>query len=70
MTFVKVDNLPGRRNKKDLRGFLKEFITADIKVAKINLNCYNALGTSIKRGGFPIKVRMRNGELYLIRTDL
>lgn len=79
MTFIQVDNLPERRGRKDLRGFLKEFMTEDIKMAKINLNvmdykcprhCYNALHTSIKTGGFPIKVHMRNDEIYLVRTDL
>lgn len=72
------DGMPKRENFK-LRPIFEEFLAMDIKVAKIDLDpgdyksnsvACNVLRVAAKRHDFPVKVRMRNGEVYFERTDI
>ena len=80
MKFVKVDKMPGRRSsKKSLRVFMEEFISRDIKMAKVELKegeyknseiARRCLTTSAKRHCLPVKAGCRDNEVYIYRTDM
>ena len=79
MKFVKVDELPKRRSKKNLRVFLDEFICSNIKVAKVDFKSdeyksaktrRHCLSLAIKRDFYPIKVTQIGDEVFFIRTDM
>lgn len=83
MKFVEVAELPKTNpNKKNRRGVTRDrldhFMTLNVKMAKVipngeytnNISCYNTLLQSSRAGSYPISVKMRNGEVYLIRRDI
>ena len=80
MKFVKVDKVPMRNQANHrLRDYFEEFMSANIKIAKVELNdgeysnpsvARSVLGNSIKRHGFPIDIKLRSGEIYLVRRDI
>lgn len=80
MRFTKVETMPKLGRKASaLKMELIEFINMDVKCVKVTLapgeySCSNSaqstIQNAIKRYGFPITVRCRKGELYLIRTDM
>lgn len=83
MKFIEVAELPeSNPNKKNRRGVtrdkLDEFMSMNIKMAKVvsdgayvnNISCYNTMSKAAKNGCYPISVKMRNGEVYLIRRDI
>ena len=67
------------RYSGDLIDMLDRFLTTGYKYAKLDLNdseyinnncAYSCIARCIKHEGFSIKLVMRNGELYLVRTDV
>ena len=84
MKFVEVEELPDTLKKKQgkkgvLKSKLDKFMGMGIKTAKVvwdehdysnPMSCYNAFILACRRHVFPIDVRMRNGEIYLVRRDL
>ena len=79
MKFVKVDKVPERNRKKRLREFLDEFMSANIKVAKVELNegdyktpevRARCIYHSVKMGAYPIRVTRVKDEVFLIRKDM
>lgn len=81
LKFVKVEEVPevrGRMSYNNLQAQLEEFMKMDaIAVTVDHMNhyktprgCVEALRTAIKRGGFPIIVTQRSGEIYLIKRDM
>ncbi len=76
--FVEVKEVPICQ-KKNLQNYLEEFMNMNIKVARVEFDELDyknidaaaaAFNNSAKRGGFPITVTRRNGELYLINRDI
>ena len=79
MTFVEVDRIPdnttiNRKGKKDLKTFLIDFISSDIKYAelifteddyKTSLNARNSLVQSIRDNDYPVWVYLRGDKVYL-----
>lgn len=54
-------------------------MTMNMKIARVSwdemeytgpISCYNAFRLATKRHVYPIDVRMRNGEIYLVRRDM
>lgn len=80
MTMAKVDTMPAKRcSKKCLMDIFNEFISMNVKLAKVEFeeNEYKSvkvadsvLRVAAKRYGVPIKVRMRNDEIYFERRDI
>lgn len=83
MKFIEVTELPKTNpNKKNRRGVtrdkLDEFMAMNIKIAKVvlggdyinSISCYNTMSKTARYGCYPISVKMRNGEVYLIRRDI
>lgn len=80
MRFTKVENMPNvGRKASALKMELIEFINMDTKCAKVTLapgeysnsnSAQSTMQNASKRYGFPIMVRCRKGEIYLIRTDM
>lgn len=79
MRFTRMENgLPKRENFK-LKTIFKEFIAMDIKVARVDLDpddyknpavARNVLGNAAKRHSVPVKVKISDGVVYFIRTDM
>lgn len=79
MRLVRMENgLPKRENFK-LKVIFNEFIAMNVKVAKVNLDpddyksitvARSVLGNAAKRHDVPVKVRLRNGEIYFVRKDM
>lgn len=78
MKLVKVKDLPSRKNH-DLQGYITEFMESDALVAKVYFapgeyksenSAQSSLCQAILRAKAPIRTSIRNGELYLIRTDM
>lgn len=81
MTFTEVKEIPrGTANRNMLLvKELEEFVLMGIKMAKLTYTpgayksvytCYSTLFKVIKREHFPIKMKIRNNEIYLVRTDM
>lgn len=80
MKFVEVERLPEtRRQYKSLKNMFDEFLNMNVKMAKVDLTehdyknisiGYRVLYNSVKRWDVPIKVCMRNGEVYFVRRDI
>ena len=79
MKFVKVDEVPGKPVKKRLRVYLDEFMTSNIKIARIDFNERDYKSSSVARAcfarsvanyGYPINVIQRGNEVYLSRRDM
>ena len=75
LTFV--EKLPDRaRGYKHLQELIDDFCNNDAKVVKVEFtsqeyvsaeSCYNAWHKAIKRSKRPVKVTMRNKEVYLVK---
>lgn len=84
MYFVEVREIPSetykpKREKGYLKAKLNKFMGMHVKYAKVvftvydyigPVSCYNSYRSAVKRYVFPIDVKMRNGEIYLIRRDI
>lgn len=84
MDFIEVKEVPeSLRKKPGKKGLLKakldKFMAMNIKNAKVvwsehdysnSMSCYNAFACAVRRHVLPIDVRVRNGEIYLMRRDL
>lgn len=79
MKLVAVDMVPGKYENHKLKKTWREFMGMNVKIAKAELDigeyaspsvARSVWGISIKRFGYPIKLKLRNGEIYLIRTDM
>lgn len=79
MKFTEMKNgLPRRENHK-LNLLLTEFVRMNVKVVRIDLeeNEYasvtvarSVIGSACKRWCVPVKTKVRDGILYLVRTDM
>lgn len=78
MTLTPVESLPKRAvyGRNDIEKLIKEFVNSGVKIARIDYRAYeykssNALYSgvynAIARLEVPVKVRMRNLQVYLIR---
>ena len=79
MKFVQVEAIPGRKENHKLKAAWKEFMSMNIKIAKAELDigeyksprvAFGVWRLSINRFGYPIDIKMRDGEIYLIRRDM
>lgn len=80
MNFVEVERLPEkRRPKKSLKNLFNEFMNMNIKLAKVDLNerdyksvavAYSVLRNAAKKHDYPIKVYLRDGNVYFMRRDI
>lgn len=82
MQFVKFEGkIPEikRIHRKNLKGYFDEFMSTNIKVAKVMLNegeykdvvvARNVLNRSVVNHGYPITVRRVGKEIFLIRRDI
>ena len=79
MTLTPVKSLPKRTTfgYNDLEKVLKEFVSSGMTIARIDYRpdeyrshdvLYSGVHVTIKRLGLTVKVCMRNGEVYLMRT--
>ena len=79
MRFTKMENgVPKRENFK-LKECFNEFIAMNVKTARVDLDkddyktvtvAANVLRVASKRHAVTVKVVVRNGELYFVRTDM
>ena len=79
MKFVEVKELPGRTIKKDLVAYVEEFMSMNVKIAKVDFNdreyrsarsAYSSFHKTSHRLGYPISIRMISNELFLVRNDM
>jgi hypothetical protein len=84
MRFVEVTEIPakverGGRKKGEMIYRLRKFMDSDVKIVKIEFtledyigpaSCYQSYRQAIKRHVLPIDVKIRNGDVYLIRRDI
>ena len=72
------NGVPKRENFK-LKERFNEFISMNVKTARVDLDkddyksvnvAANVLRVASKRHAVPVKVVVRNGELYFVRTDM
>lgn len=78
MNLVKVNEIPYRRAKHDLRGFIQNFVNGEMDYAEVEFNdkdyvsslsCYKCLFNAIKSMGYRaiVQVVKRGDEVYLAR---
>ena len=79
MKLVQVERVPGRNENHKLKAAWEEFMGMNVKIAKAELDvdeykspsvAANVWAVSIKRFGYPISVKLRKNEIYLIRRDM
>lgn len=81
MRFVPVDKVPGRMNSPDhpVLAYLDEFMAMNEKVVRVELDngeyldyksCYSSFCKAVRNGGYPVKVTMSQGIVYLQRKDM
>ncbi|MBQ8237867.1 MAG: hypothetical protein IJZ39_06965 [Oscillospiraceae bacterium] len=79
MKFTEMKNgLPKRENNK-LNLLLKEFVRMNVAVVRVDLEQHeyasvsvarSVIGAACKRHCVPVKTKVRDGVLYLVRTDM
>lgn len=77
MKIIEVDSIPKKRaNRHNLQDVIKSFIESDAKFCRIELAdgeyrswriCYGCMYVAVKRSGYKIKVKCRDGNVYLVR---
>lgn len=74
MKLIPVEAVPKRRSRHHLQDLIAEFVKSDDKVVKIDFSdhdyksakvCRSCLGVAAKQSGYPIKVSLREGIVYL-----
>ena len=81
MNFVPVDFLPERRytTYKKVGTYLQEFMKMNVKTVRVDYSSDEYTSAqcattpfryAINADGYPIKVQIINGDVYLIRTDM
>lgn len=86
MNFTIVDGLPKKRADmapasawKPIKHYFKEFMKLGVKYARVDFtaldytnrkSAYVSLNEGVRRGGYPIKISMRGGDIYFVRTDM
>ncbi|NCE64149.1 hypothetical protein D1159_05990 [Pseudoflavonifractor sp. 524-17] len=74
MKLIPVEAVPKRRGKHRLQDLMEEFMRGDADVVKIDFSerdyksakvCRSCLGVAAKHSGYPIKVWLREGVVYL-----
>lgn len=85
MKLVPVDHVPNdsrsthKPKQNNIYAILDAFMQMNVKYARVEYNpieynyptsCNSALHWSIKHGGYPVKVVMRDMTNYLVRTDI
>ena len=79
MTFTKVENVPVKRNRHNLKDKWDAFMSMNTKVVKIELGsgeyasvsvARGVMAMSLKRYAYPIDIIQRGDELYLVRRDI
>lgn len=79
MKFVQVEAIPGWKENHRLKDAWKEFMGMNVKIAKAELDigeyksprvAFCVWKHSINRFGYPIDLKMRDGEIYLVRRDM
>lgn len=78
MKLVEIKEVPSRHNNK-VESYLTEFMQMNTPVVRVELapaeyvsaySAANSFRKAIKRLRAPVKSAVRNGQLYLIRTDM
>lgn len=84
MQLIEVEELPEterrlERDHKDMRSYLEQFMSMNTKVAWVIFEPHEyatvasaraTLNRACRNYGYPIDVFVRNGDLYLVRTDM
>ena len=81
MNFVPVDYLPERRytTYKKVSAYIQEFMKMNVKTVRVDYSSDEYTSAqcastpfryAINTDDYPIMVRIINGDLYLIRTDM
>ncbi len=80
MKAIAVNCIPEKKGGyHKLQAFLKDFMLMDTRFAKIELNvdeyaspvvARSCMAIAALRGKYPVKVKLRKGEIYLARTDM
>lgn len=79
MKFVEVKEVPEVRCRKNLQGYLNEFMAWNIKVAKVEFNekeyknarsAQASFHKAIKTSKLPLTIIKRNDEIFLVRNDM
>ena len=74
MKLIPVEAVPKRRGRHHLQDLIEEFVKSDDKVVKIDFSdhdyksakvCLSCLGVAAKQSGYPIRVSLREGIVYL-----
>ncbi len=77
MKLIPVEAVPKRQGRHHLQDLIEEFMKSDAKVVKIDLSkhdykstkvCRSCLGVAAKLSGYPIKVSLREGNVYLSKV--
>ena len=78
MRLVKVKDVP-RRTNHDLQSYIAEFMNMNVHVVQVEFapeeyksenSAQSSFCQAILRARVPMKTSIRNGKLYLIRTDM
>lgn len=79
MKFVEVKEIPDKRRYHRLKDYWEDFMSMNIKTAKVDLDigeyanpnvARTCMAISIKKFGYPIDVFRRGNEIYLGRRDM
>ena len=83
MKFIEVSEIPERKDydgrpKKPVRKFIECFLLSDIRIARVILEDEDyarpeyarlSLNEACKRYGYPVEVKTRSGDIYLVRKE-
>lgn len=80
MKFTKIETKTEElfRRRSNVYEFIKEFMDAEIEVARVEwigeykneTSCYTSLNDCVKKLHLPVIVKVRNHEVYLINTKV
>lgn len=78
MKMVKVKEMPSRINH-DLQGYIAEFMKMNTPIVQVKLapgeyanmkTAQSCMISAINRAKVPVKTKVRDGKMYLVRTDM
>lgn len=79
MKFVTMENGLPKRTYNKLDKYLEEFVRMNVPVARVDLDdreyaspsvARSVIGVACKRWAVPVKAVLREGKVYLVRTDM
>ena len=77
MKLIPTEVLPKKKcARHDLQGLIHGFVDGGDNIVRVDITetdyksprvCYSCMTAAVRRSGYPVKVRIRNSQVYLVK---